>query len=428
MITAILIASLFILLLIGVPISFTLAATGGLGLYLVGGMHTFTGIFKQAPLSIVAHYELLALPMFIMMAQLVVASRIAEELFDALAIWIGRIRGGLGVATVLFGAGFGAVSGSSIAGAATMASTSAPAMFKAGYEKRFANGLVAICGTLAMLIPPSLALIIYSLLTDQNTARVMVAGAVPGLIIVLVIIATMYYLIWRDPRRAPASRPYPMREKLEALKLAGPLVLLLVLVAVFLYSGLATVVETAALGATAAFLLALFSGRLTLQIFLQALYAATRASAWIAMILIGATIFGYAMTMTQSTQALITWIGNLPLDPYIIMLLIIAILLILGFFLDQAAILVLTIPILYPVILSLGFDPIWFGVIVVLCAEVGQVTPPMGINVFVVARYTNQRAEEVFAGVWPHVIAHILAIGFFVAFPGLILWLPNLLF
>ncbi len=428
MVTAVLLLSLVVLLVSGLPVGFAMAISGAIGLYLVGGPQTFFGILEHAPLSTISRYELLSMPMFILMAQFIVSSRIAEDLFDALVIWLGRTRGGLAIATALFGAGFSAVSGSSVAGAVTLASTSAPAMFKQGYERQFANGVVGISGTLGMLIPPSIALILYSLIADLSTVRVQIAGAIPGVLVTLLIIATIYYLIWRDPSRAPHGRAYPMREKVAALWLAGPLVALMIMVGIFLYSGLATIVETSALGAGAAFLLVLFSRRLTLRVFWRAVSTAARASAWIGMILIGAEIFGYAMTLTQTTQMIVHAIAGLPLNRYVIMALIILLLLVLGTFLEGAAMLVLTVPILVPIVVTLGFDPIWFGVIFVLAAEVGQLSPPVGIVIFVIAKYTNQRAEDVFKGVWPHIVAHILIIALFVAFPDLIVWLPNYLY
>lgn len=420
-----LIVSLLALMALGVPIGFAMGLSGVLGLWLVGGWDTVVGIVQTAPISAVSHYELVSMPMFVLMAQFIVASRIAERMYDSMVVLVGATRGGLAIATALFGAGFAAIAGSSVVGAATLASTSSPSMLRHGYEPKFANGVVAISGTLGMLLPPSLALIFYSIIADQSVSKMLMAGVVPGLLITLVIILTIMILIWLDPARAPVSRPYTIAEKVRGLRLTGPVLLLVAIIVGSMYFGIVTPTEASAIGAFAAFCIALATGNMSGRAFLEAILHAMRTSAMIAVILIGAGIFGYAMTLTQTTQAIISAIGGLSADRYVVMSLLILFKLALGFFLDQFAILVLTVPILLPIIKDLGFDPVWFGVILVVTAEIGMVTPPLGTNVFVIARYTGRPAEEIFAGVWPHVLAHLLAIVGLVAFPSLVLWLPE---
>jgi C4-dicarboxylate transporter DctM subunit len=425
MITAAIIVSLLVALMAGVPIGFAMAISGSAGLYMVGGLDTMLGILTDAPISSVSTYELISIPIFVLMAEFVIASRIAEELYDAMVVWLGRAQGGLAIATALAGAGFGSISGSSTICAATLASTSLPSMIRHGYERRLANGVVAISGTLGMLIPPSVALILYSLLTDISVAKMLMAGLVPALVITGVIIVTVRYLVWMEPSRAPVGRSYSMAEKLKALRATGPMLALFGAVVGSIYLGIATPTEASSLGATGAFLLAAVRGNMGVGPFRRALANATRTSAMVITILIGAHIFGYALALTQTTQGIITWIGGLDANRYMILTLILIFKLSLGFFLDQFAILILTVPIMVPLIIKLGFDPIWFGVVLVLTAEVGMVTPPVGMNAFVISRYTNRPVEEVFAGVLPHVIAHLLAIIGFVIFPGIVLWLPS---
>lgn len=425
MVTATLIGLLLLLLAVGLPVAFAMGVAGMAGLYLLGGPSMVIGILSTTPLSSVSTYELLSIPMFILMAEIVIVSRIADELFDTMTIWVGRMRGGLAIATAFAGAGFGAISGSSTAGAATLAATSLPAMLRHGYERRMANGVVAISGTLAMLIPPSMAAILYALVADQSVSQMLIAGIVPGLLVTLTIALTVFVLCLLDPSRAPPGRSYGWREKLISLRITGAMLVLMLLVTGVIYLGVATPTEAACLGAFGALCIALLRRRITWSVLFKALSGAARTSAMISMIIIGAHIFGYALTITQTTQTFVAWVGALPVDRYVIIAIILLLYIVLGCFLDQVAILILTVPILVPVIKALGFDPIWFGILVILTAEVGMVTPPVGMNVFVVARYTGRPVDEVFAGVFPHVWAHLLLIALLAAFPGIVLWLPS---
>ncbi|MCL4746394.1 MAG: TRAP transporter large permease [Burkholderiaceae bacterium] len=425
MATATLIGLLLLLLAIGVPVAFSMAVAGIAGLYLLGGASMVMGILSTTPLSTVSTYELLTIPMFILMAEIVIVSQIADELFDTMTVWVGRVRGGLAIATAFAGAGFGAISGSSTAGAATLASTSLPAMMRLGYERKLANGVVAISGTLAMLIPPSMAVILYALVADESVSQLLIAGLVPGLLVTLTIAATVYLLCLLDPSRAPPGRSYSWREKFVSLRVTGSMVVLMLLVTGVIYLGVATPTEAACLGAFGALCIALLRGRMSWQALFKALGGAARTSAMISMIIIGAHIFSYGLTITQTTQQFVGWVSSLPLDPYMIIALIVLLYLVLGCFLDQIAILILTVPILLPVVKALGFDGVWFGIILILTAEVGMVTPPVGMNAFVVARYTGRPVHEVFAGVLPHVVAHVLLIALLVAFPAIVMWLPS---
>jgi tripartite ATP-independent transporter DctM subunit len=233
------------------------------------------------------------------------------------------------------------------------------------------------------------------------------------------------FLVWQDPNRAPAGRSYTLMEKLRALKVVGPLLILFAAVTGSIYLGVATPTEASGIGAFGAMLLALWERKLTLPALRTALIDATRTSCMIVMIILGAHIFGYFFTLTQATQDLVRFIGDLDTSRWIIMALILLGYILLGFFMDQIAILILTVPVVLPVVVSLGFDPVWFGVIVIVTAEVGMVTPPMGLNVFVVARYTRRPLGEIFRGVMPHVIAHLIVIFLLTVFPSIILWLPS---
>ena len=419
------VGSLFLLLALGMPVGFAMAASGVLGLYLIGGSPMVAGILQTAPLSTVSSYELITIPMFLLMAELVLVSGVADDLFRATSAWMGRVRGGLGMATALAGAGFGAICGTSTAAAATLSSTSLPAMIKQGYEKKMAAGVVAVSGTLAMLIPPSVALIIYGLLAEVNIGALLVGGIIPGILVTITIMATVWFLVWQDPSRAPEAVPVPWSEKFRMLRVVGPMVVLFTMVTGIIYTGIATPTEASALGATGAFGVACWYGKINRTSLARALLRAAQGSCMITMILLGAHVFGYFFTLTQITQNLMMWVGALDISPWLVIVIILFGYIVLGMFMDQIAILVLTVPIVVPLIKSLGFDPLWFGIIVIVTAEVGMITPPVGMNCFVVARYSGRPVTEVFHGSFPHVVAHMIAIAILVAWPQIILWLPS---
>ncbi|WP_375313032.1 TRAP transporter large permease [Bradyrhizobium sp. A5] len=425
MILILVLGLLFLLLAIGTPVGFAMGFAGSVGLLMVGGTGTLFGILQTAPLSTVSSYELITIPMFLLMAELVLLSGVADDMFKTASAWIGRVPGGLGMATALAGAGFGAICGTSTASAATLSSTSLPAMIKQGYEPKMAAGVVAISGTLAMLIPPSVALVIFGLLAEVNIGQLLIGGILPAVLVTATIMATISFLVWQDPSRAPRVEPVSWREKLSLLWQVGPMVLLFSLVTGTIYLGIATPTEASALGAAGALLLAIAKRRVTPATLYRALLSACHGTCMIATILVGASIFGYFFTLTHVTQDLVAWVGSLPTSRWVIIALILFGYIVLGSFMDQIAILVLTVPIVLPLIKTLGFDPIWFGVIKIVTAEVGMITPPVGLNCFIVARYAKRPVAEVFHGTFPHFIAHLIAIAILVAFPSIILWLPS---
>jgi tripartite ATP-independent transporter DctM subunit len=425
MITTTVLIVLFAMLAAGAPIGFVLITSGALGLYLIGGMNAVLAIRSSAPRDAAATFEFVTIPMFLLMAELVLRSGIADDLFSAAAAWFGRVRGGLGIATALAGAGFGAICGSSTASAATLSSTSLPAMLKHGYERPMAAGVVAISGTLAMLIPPSVAMVVYALLADVSIAKMLVAGVIPGILVTLTIALTFYFLAWQDPRRAPLSEKVALRDKILLLRGIGPMLLLLLAVTGVIYTGVATPTEASAMGAFVALILYLIRARRSPAEIYAVFARAARTSCMLAIILLGAHIFSTFFALTQATQGAVTWVGSLPVPPWTIILVLVFIYIILGCFMDQMAILVLTVPIVVPMLTAMGFDPIWFGVVLIVTAELGMVTPPFGLNAFVVSKYSKTPVGEVFRGVWPHVVAHIIAIGILLLFPILSLYLPS---
>ena len=425
MIVTIALLILAFFLVVGLPVALALAVAGAAGLYMLGGMDFLIGILRTSPLSTASSYEIITIPMFILMAEFVIISGVANDLFRSASIWVGRVRGGLAMATALAGAGFGAISGSSTAAAATLASTSMPAMLREGYDPKLAGGVVAISGTLAMLIPPSIALILYGIIADVPIGDLLIAGVIPGILVTLAIVVTVMILVRIDPGSAPAGRAYSLAQKIASLRTVGPMLVLLLAVSGSIYSGVATPTEAAGLGAFVAMAIAAWEGKLTRQGLWQALRSTAQTSCMILFIILGAHVFGYFLTLSRVTSDLAMWVGALQMAPILIMVVVLMGYIVLGFFMDQIAILILTVPVMLPIVTQLGFDPVWFGVIIVVTAEVGMVTPPMGMNVFVVARYTRRPLAELFRGVMPHVWAHLIVIALMLIFPALILWLPS---
>ncbi|MEP3330337.1 TRAP transporter large permease [Sedimentitalea sp.] len=427
MIATVIILLMFLLLAAGMPVGFNLITVGTLGIYLIGGTPAVLGVLSSMPRDSASAYEFLSIPMFLLMAEFVLRSGVADDLFQAAAAWFGRIRGGLGVATALAGAGFGAVCGSSTAAAATLSSTSLPAMKKYGYDSSLASGVVAISGTLSMLIPPSIAMIIYALLADVSIAKMLIAGVIPGVIITFTIAVTVYSIAVRNPDMAPLTAKVSFREKIVSLRLIAPMLVLMMAVTGVIYLGVATPTEASAVGALASGVLYFLrkSRSTSLSQIYEIFSKATRTACMLGIIILGAHIFTTFFALTQTTQILIDWIASLPLNRWMIIIYFIIAILVLGCFMDQMAILVLTVPVLAPILQAMDFDLIWFGVILIITAEVGLVTPPMGLNCFVVSKYARVPVGTVFRGTLPHVGAHLVAIIVLVSFPALVLWLPS---
>jgi C4-dicarboxylate transporter, DctM subunit len=288
-----------------------------------------------------------------------------------------------------------------------------------------ASGVVAISGTLAMLIPPTIAMVVYGLLADVSIAKVLIAGLIPGIVVTITIMLTTIGLALWSPQHAPRPEPVPLAAKIALLRLVLPMLVLFTAVTVVLYSGVATPTEVSAVGALLAFIIYGVRSRPSLRDVRKAVVRATMTSCMLVLIILGAHIFSTFFALTQTAQNIVAWISTLPTEPWVIIIALVAILLILGCFLDMMAILVLTVPILAPLVSSLGYDLVWWGVIMIVCVEVGLVTPPVGLNSFVVAKSAGLPATEVFWGVTPHVLAHLVAIALLLLFPSLSLWLPS---
>lgn len=417
---------LFALMLLRVPVGMAMGLVGVCGFGYLTGWSPALKLIGQTSMRTVTDYNFGVIPMFMLMGALVTVSGMSRELFRVANAMIGHLRGGLGVATILACGGFAAVCGSSVATAATFSTVAYPEMRRHNYPQSFSTGVIAAGGTLGIIIPPSTVLAVYAILTQQDIGKLFIAGVIPGLLALLMYILTISVIVWFQPHLLPAGENKPWSERLASLKeVWGPLTLF-IFVMVGLYAGLFTPTEAGGVGAIGALLIGLARGKLGKAELLEALLSATRTSSAVFTVLIGALIFGYFLTITQVPQNVTEFLTNLGVGKYGVLALIMLMYLILGCLMDAMAMIILTVPIIYPVILQLGFDPIWFGIIVVMVVELGLIHPPVGMNVFVIKSVIKDVSfSTIFKGVLPFIAMDLLRLVILIAFPILSLWLPN---
>lgn len=419
---------LLVLLAVGMPIAFALGIAGGIGLLMNSGWDSFLGIMQTAPYDSVKSFIMTSIPMFILMASLMTVSGIMKDLFQAAYKWLGKLPGGLGIATVFAGAMMAAVSGSSQASAAAMSKAAAPEMKKYNYNTAFTMGVVSMSGTLAVMIPPSIILILYGILTETGVGSLLIAGIVPGVLTALGYIIVIFIWVKMRPEIAPKIEINPtIKEKFQSLKNIWPMLVIILFVIGGIYSGFVTATEAGAMGAFITFVVVFIMGRLNMQKFGVALTDTIKSTTMIMTIIIGAHIFSYFLTLTQSTQKLVGLVEGLDVSKYWILAIIVILYLILGFFMDQIAILILTLPLTFPIVTSLGFDPVWFGIIITKTVEIGLVTPPVGMNVFVATGAAGVKTVEGFKGVTWFVIMDLFILLLLILMPFITLWLPELM-
>lgn len=419
---------LFLFLALGMPIAFALGLSGSIGLLIHSGWNSFLGIILTAPYDSVKSFILSAIPMFILMASFMTVSGIMKDLFESANKWFGRLPGGLGIATIFAGTFMGAVSGSSQASAAALSKAAAPEMRKYKYNTAFTMGVISMSGTLAVMIPPSIILILYGILTETGVGSLLIAGIIPGILTALGYVITILVWVKLKPDIAPINlTKTPFAEKIASLKNIWPVILIIIFVMGGIYGGIVTATEAGALGAFVTLIIIIIMRRLNLKKFLTAINDTIKSTTMILTIIIGAHVFSYFLTMTQSTQNLVTFINSLDISRYVILAIIIVIYLILGFFMDQIAILILTLPLTFPIIVSLGFNPIWFGIIVTKTVEIGLVTPPVGMNVFIATGAAGVKPTEGFKGVMWFVIVDLFILLLLILLPIITLWLPEMM-
>ena len=418
---------LLVLFLLGMPVAFAMAFVGVVGFAYLSGFEPAMAVLAQDIFESFSNYPLSVIPMFILMGSFAYASGISQRLYKTTNAWMGQYRGGLTIATVVACAGFAAICGSTAATAATMGKIALPEMRKYNYDNTLATGTVASAGTLGILIPPSTVLIVYGIMVEESIGKLFIAGLLPGALLSLFFVITVAIICWRNPELGPPAAPTTWKEKIIAAGGIVEAVLLFLLAIGGLFMGWFSPTQAGAIGSGGALLIGLIRRKLTWQSFLESGKEGLRTGCMVLFIITGAVIFGHFMVITTIPFLLANWVGNLPIHPMAVMAVIIFIYFLGGFFMDSMALIVFTIPIFYPVVQQLGFDPIWFGVIVVLVAEMGVITPPVGVNVFVIKGIAPDiPLNVIFRGILPFLAALIILTVIITAFPQIATFLPNL--
>jgi tripartite ATP-independent transporter DctM subunit len=419
---------LVVLLFTRMPVGFVMGFLGFLGFGYVVNFNAGLNLLARDVWDSFSSYGLTVIPLFVFMGQIAYQSGISRRLYDSAYVMIGNRRGGLAMATVGACAGFSAISGSTNATAATMATVTLPEMRRYGYDMSLATGTVAAAGSLGILIPPSVVFIVYGILTEQSIGELFAAGILPGVLLCVLFLVTIAVRVRLNPDLAPPGPRSTVREKLSSF--AGILETLSIFLLVMggMFFGLFTPTEAAAVGAFLTLLIALGRRQLSWQGFVESLADTTKISCMVMVIVTGAVIFGHFMAVTRVPYELADWVGGLPLPPHAIMGLITVVYLLGGCFMDALAMVMLTIPIFYPVVQVLGFDPIWFGVVIVLITEMGVITPPVGVNVYVVYGVAKDvPLMTIFRGVFPMLLALLICNLILLFFPQIALYLPGLM-
>jgi C4-dicarboxylate transporter DctM subunit len=421
-------ALMFILLFSGMPIGIVMGIVGFAGMVLLTNFGGGIALLGTVPYRTWSSYDFSIAPMFILMGSLCFYAGISQSLYRAVHNWIGHLPGGLAMATVGACAGFAAISGSSLATAATMGTVALPEMKKYGYKSSLATGCIAAGGTMGILIPPSVPMVIYAILTQQSIGQLFLAGFIPGILQAIFYIIVIYVICKRNPNMGPRGPQTSLMTKISSLKDTGPVLILFILVIGGIYTGIFTVNEAAGIGAFVALLITIFTKKFTLKNFKASLFETSQTTAMMFILLLGAMIFSYFLATSKLPMALSTFLSELPVNRWIILILIVIIYLFLGCVIDTMAMLLLTVPIFFPVIQALDFNPIWFGIIVVRMMEIGMITPPVGMNVFVIKGIaTDVPMSTIFKGVMPFFAADILHVALLMAVPAISLVLPDMM-
>ena len=418
---------LLLLLVCSMPVAFVMALAGVIGFAMVVSTPASLSMMTVELFDTFSSYSLTVIPLFVFMGQIAFHAGISRRLFHAAYCWLGTLRGGLAMSTVGACAGFGAICGSGPATAATMASVALPEMKRYHYDMELASGTVAAGGSLGMLIPPSVVFIVYGILTEQSIGKLFMAGVMPGILIAVMFCITIYILCRRRPHLGPAAEgiTWAMRGK----SLTGVIETLVLFVVIIggMFVGLFTPTEAAAVGAAGALVIAMIQRRLSWKAFAQSLKETVRTSCMVMIIVAGAVVFGRFLAVTRIPYELASWLTGLPLPPWAIVSLIILFYLVAGCFVDALGLILLTVPIFYPVIEALHYNLIWFGVIIVVVTQMGVISPPVGVNVYVVSGIERDLPlQTVFKGAIPFLVCLIVAAAILVAFPQISLWLPSL--
>ena len=420
--------AVFAMAFLRVPLAVAMMISGVVGLGLMRGWTpAFAGV-SQVVFETGFAYVLSVIPLFVLMGNFVTRAGMARELYAAANAFVGHRKGGLAMASIIASGGFGAICGSSIATAATMSKVAFPEMRKHGYKDSLATGAIASGGTLGILIPPSTIMVIYGIITETNIGEMFVAGILPGLVAVAMLCLAVVFVTWRDPQAGPPAERRTWGERFTALRNIWAVVLLFALVIGGIYGGVFTATEGAGVGAAGAFLFPLARRTLSLKVLAEILVESSRTTAMLFTILIGAMIFTNFINFTSMPTDLRDWVVGISPSPIVVILLMMAIYLALGMVMEELAIVLLTIPVFFPIVTGLGFNPVWFGILIITVVEIGMISPPVGLNLFVInSLLKDVKLSTIYRGVWPFVVADVLRLGILIAIPGLSLWLPQLM-
>ncbi|MBU0767724.1 MAG: TRAP transporter large permease [Proteobacteria bacterium] len=419
---------LVVLLYSKMPVGFAMGFLGLIGFSYVVNFDAGLSLLARDVWDVFSSYNLTVIPLFVFMGQIAFHAGISRRLYDSAYVLLGHRRGGLAMTTVGACAAFSAICGSTNATAATMATVALPEMKRYGYDMGLATGTVAAAGSLGILIPPSVIFIVYGILTEQSIGKLFAAGILPGILLCFLFLLTIHLRVMKNPSLAPPGPKSSIRKKFRSFAGILETMILFGLVMGGIFFGLFTPTEAAATGAFMTFLIAIIRRQLYWKGFIQSLADTTKISCMIMVIVTGAVIFGHFMAITRIPYTLADYVSSLPLPPHAIIGVIILVYLIGGCFMDALAMIMLTIPIFFPVVQTLGFDPIWFGVVIVLITEMGVITPPVGINVYVVYGVARDvPLEDIFKGVFPMLISLLVCNLLLILFPQIALWLPSLM-
>ncbi|HIC85311.1 MAG TPA: TRAP transporter large permease [Desulfobacterales bacterium] len=415
------------------PVAYVMAMIGYLGFTAMISGQGALNLLSRVIYDVFSSYGLTTIPLFVLMGQFAFNSGISRRLYDTGYKFLGSTRGGLAMATVSACTAFGAVCGSSPATAATMATVGLPEMKRFNYADELATGAVASGGGLGMIMPPSIVLIVYGILTEQSIGKLFVAGIVPAILVTILFITSIYIWCSKAPSQGPKGERFSWKVRFRSLMGMGETLVVFIMVMGGLFMGIFTPTEAAAVGSFGMLMVALIRRQLTWEGFVRSLYETLATSCMVMMLIAGAVIFGKFLAVTRIPFNISTWVGGLDIPPYMIMSVIVLIYFFGGCFMDALAFVTLTVPIFYPVVTALGYDPIWFGIIIVMVTEMGVITPPVGINVYVVFGVARRvigeiPLESIFKGILPFLLAVIAGIIILMIFPGLILYLPNMMY
>lgn len=422
------IVTLLILFLIRVPVSVSLIIVGMFGIAFIRNWDTALIQLGTTPFSTASSYSLSVIPLFILMGMFLSYSGFGNDLYTAVDAWIGHIKGGLAMTTIGTSALFSAISGSVNATTATMARISLPEMKKYKYDEGLSTSCVAAGGTLGILIPPSVILVLYGILTMEPIGQLLIAGLVPGILQMLLFMLIIYIMVWRNPELAPVSEKTPFRKRISSMTSVWPFLFLFALSIGGIYFGFFTPTEAGGIGALGAFLLAILTKRLSWNDFKKSLNETTRLTAMIFFIIIGAEIFSKFLALSRIPVVITQYVSELEMPSTIILFFILIVYFVLGLFLEGIAIFVLTLPVVYPLITLLGFDGIWFGVVMIFVMNIGLLTPPLGLSIYIISGVAKDvPIQRIFQAVVPMVIMMIVCLCIVVIFPEIVTFLPELM-